>query len=90
VSSRRLRASTFASFHLLAPAAVSASPHSAARTPFTLLAAIETPVPVWQKTTPASARALATAWATSSEALAQLAVGSRTASWPRSRIFATT
>ena len=38
-------ASTLASFHLRAPAAVSASAHSAARTPSTLFAAIDAPVP---------------------------------------------
>src|SRR4029077_4971738 len=41
---RRLSASTFASFHLRAPAAVAASPQSAARMPGTLLAAIDAPV----------------------------------------------
>ncbi len=45
------RASTLASFHLRAPAAVSASPHRAARMPGTLLAAIDAPVPVQQQTT---------------------------------------
>ncbi len=45
-------ASTLASFHLRAPRAVSASVHKAARTPSTLLAAIETPVPVQQHTIP--------------------------------------
>jgi hypothetical protein len=44
-------ASTLASFHRRAPRAVSASVHSAARTPATLLAAIDTPVPVQQHTT---------------------------------------
>ena len=42
---RRLSARTLASFHRRAPSAVWASPHSAARTPATLLAAIEAPVP---------------------------------------------
>jgi hypothetical protein len=46
VARRALIASTFASFHSLAPLAVWASKQRAARTPFTLLAAIETPVPV--------------------------------------------
>lgn len=40
--------STLASFHLRAPAAVSASPQRAARISNTLLAAMETPVPVQQ------------------------------------------
>jgi len=40
---RRLITRTFASFHRRAPAAVAASPHSAARTPRTLLAAIDAP-----------------------------------------------
>jgi hypothetical protein len=43
--SRRLRASTFASFQRRAPAAVAASVHNAARTPGALFAAIDTPVP---------------------------------------------
>ena len=47
---RRLSASTLASFQRRAPAAVAASAHSAARTPSTLLAAIEAPVPVQQQT----------------------------------------
>ncbi len=51
---RRLSAKTFASFHFRAPRAVSASAHSAARMPGTLLAAIDTPVPVQQHTTPTS------------------------------------
>ena len=42
---RRLSASAFASFQRLAPAAVAASVQSAARTPATLFAAIEAPVP---------------------------------------------
>jgi hypothetical protein len=45
---RKLSASTFASFHLRAPSAVTASAHNAARTPRTLFAAIEIPVPVQQ------------------------------------------
>ena len=54
--SRRPSASTFASFHRRAPAAVSASVHRAARTPGTLFAAMLTPVPVQQQTTPRSQR----------------------------------
>ena len=65
------RASTFASFHLRAPLAVSASAHSAARTPATLLAAIDAPVPVQQQTTPCSARPSATSRAAASLAHAQ-------------------
>jgi hypothetical protein len=57
---RRESASTLASFHWRAPAAVAASAHSAARTPRTLLAAIEAPVPVQQHTTACSARPSAT------------------------------
>jgi hypothetical protein len=49
---RSERASTFASFHLRAPSAVSASPQSAALIPGTLLAAIDAPVPVQQQTMP--------------------------------------
>ncbi len=58
---RRLSASTLASFQVRAPAAVTASPQRAARTPRTLLAAIEMPVPVQQQTIPTSARPAATA-----------------------------
>src|SRR5713226_10163535 len=50
----RLIAKTLASSQSLAPFAVSASQHRAARTPGTLLAAIVTPVPVQQKTIPCS------------------------------------
>src|SRR5207249_7834373 len=56
----RLIANTLASSHIRAPFAVSASQHSAARTPRTLLAAIVTPVPVHQKRTPWSALLLLT------------------------------
>jgi len=52
---RRPRANTLASFQRLAPRAVSASVQRAALMPGTLLAAIETPVPVQQHTTPTSA-----------------------------------
>src|SRR5204862_8023104 len=48
VDRRKLIARTFASFHRRAPRAVSAPVHSAARTPFSLFAAIEQPVPVQQ------------------------------------------
>src|SRR5581483_5866012 len=54
-------ASTLASFQRRAPRAVSASVQRAARTPATLLAAIDTPVPVQQQTTPRSAAPDATA-----------------------------
>ena len=57
---RRLITRTFASFHFRAPAAVSASVHSAARTPVTLLAAIDAPVPVQQNSTPVSVAPVAT------------------------------
>src|SRR5580765_3638299 len=49
---RRPITSTLASFHRRAPAAVGASAHNAARTPRTLLAAIDAPVPVQQNSTP--------------------------------------
>ena len=64
-------ASTLASFQRRAPAAVSASAHSAARMPATLLAAIDAPVPVQQHTTPWSARPSATSRAAASLAQAQ-------------------
>ena len=63
-STCRDSASTLASFHLRAPRAVSASTHSAARTPGTLFAAMLTPVPVQQQTTPCSCSPAATASAT--------------------------
>ncbi len=55
----RLSANTFASSHMRAPFAVSASQHRAARTPGTLLAAI-VPAPVQQKRIPWSALLLLT------------------------------
>ncbi len=70
---RRESASTLASFQRRAPSAVAASPHSAARIPATLLAAIDAPVPVQQQTMPWSARPSATSRATASEAQAQSA-----------------
>src|SRR5437870_5273830 len=51
---RRLITRILASFHFRAPLAVCASPQRAARMPGTLLAAIDTPVPVQQKSTPCS------------------------------------
>src|SRR5919197_1937924 len=93
---RRLSASTFASFHLRAPSAVGASPHSAARTPSTLLAAIDAPVPVQQQTTAWSARPSATSRAAASEAHAQSSRSASssapcvTTSWPRLRSSSTT
>ena len=68
---RRLSASTLASFQRRAPAAVAASAQSAARTPATLLAAIDAPVPVQQHTIACSARPSATSRAAASEAHAQ-------------------
>jgi hypothetical protein len=53
-------ARTLASFHRRDPSAVTASPQSAARTPGTLLAAMETPVPVQHHTIPNSHSPLAT------------------------------
>ncbi len=44
--------STFASFHFRAPSAIQGSHTSAARTPGTLFAAIDVPVPVQQNSTP--------------------------------------
>src|SRR3954451_22549438 len=64
-------ASTFAAFHLRAPRAVSASSHNAARTPATLLAAIDAPAPAQQQTMPGSARPSATSRAAASDAHAQ-------------------
>ena len=69
--SRRPIASTFASFQRRAPLAVSASVHRAARTPWTLLAAIDTPVPVVQQTTPSSALPSVTARPTAAPAAGQ-------------------
>ena len=57
---RRLRASAFASFQTARAAAEYASAHRAARTPGTLFAAMEAPVPVQQQTTAWSARPSAT------------------------------
>ncbi len=48
----RLITSTFASFQRRAPSAIHGSQASAARTPGTLFAAIEVPVPVQQKSRP--------------------------------------
>ena len=56
VVSRSPMTSTLALFHLRAPVAVAASVHSAARTPGTLFAAIDAPVPVQQNSTPVSTR----------------------------------
>src|SRR3954449_10602737 len=70
---RSERASTLASFQRRAPSAVAASAHSAARTPSTLLAAIEAPVPVQQQTTACSARPPATSRAAASQHHAQSA-----------------
>src|SRR3954451_10475693 len=64
-------ASTLASFQRRAPSAVAASAHSAARTPSTLLAAIEAPVPVQQHTIACSARPPATSRAAASQHHAQ-------------------
>ena len=66
VAPSRAMASTLAPFHRRAARAVSASLQSAARMPGTLLAAMLTPVPVQQKTTPASAAPWATSRATCS------------------------
>jgi fucose 4-O-acetylase-like acetyltransferase len=57
----RLRASTLASFHSRAFLAIHGSQASAARTPGTLFAAIDVPVPVQHMTTPKSASPAATA-----------------------------
>src|SRR3954454_620439 len=90
------KARTFASFHLRAPRAVSASSHNAARTPATLFAAIDAPVPVQQQTTPCSARPSATSRAAASLPHAQssrsLSVSAPcgSTSWPREISAATT
>src|SRR5438067_6049506 len=83
---RSPRARTLASFHRRAPRAVSASVHRAARTPSTLLAAMDTPVPVQQHTTPRSAWPSATASPTRRPTSGQGSSStSTTTSWPRSR-----
>ncbi len=64
VVARMLRQSTLASFHSRAPPAVAASPQSAARTPGILFAAMHTPVPVQQHSTPYSTSRSATAFPT--------------------------
>jgi hypothetical protein len=61
---RRLMQRTLAWFQARAPRAVSASPHKAARIPGTLFAAMDTPVPVQQKSTPWSATPVTTDSAT--------------------------
>src|SRR5437870_2611397 len=87
----RLRQRTFAWFQARAPRAVSASAQSAARIPGSLFAAIDTPVPVQQKSTPKSdlpsATRSATASATSGQGLASPAGGpnSATSAPPRRR-----
>ncbi len=68
---RMERARTFASFHVRAPRDVSASMQSAARTPRTLFAAIDTPVPVQQHTMPQSHVPRATASPTARPTLGQ-------------------
>ena len=76
-------ANTFASCQQRAPSAVSRSVQSAARTPATLFAAIETPVPVQHITMPNSARPSATDSPTDRPTIGQ--VSSRrtsTNSWP--------
>ena len=93
---RSERASTFASFQRRAPSAVAASPHSAARTPATLLAAIDAPVPVQQHTIPCAARPSATSRAAASDAHAQssrsasLSAPCSSGSCPRRRTSSTT
>src|SRR4051812_28909924 len=93
---RRESARTLASFHFRAPSAVWASPHSAARMPGTLLAAIDAPVPVQQQTTACSARPSATSRAAASEAQAQSSRSPSArapwtiGSWPRRRSWSTT
>ena len=81
--SRKPRARTLAPFQRRAPRAVSASVHRAARTPGTLLAAIDTPVPVQQHTTPRSARPEATSSPTARPASGQAIPSPSTrTSWP--------
>jgi hypothetical protein len=78
-----------ASFQRRAPDAVAASAHSAARTPPTLLAAIEAPVPVQQQTIACSARPSATSRAAAADAQAQSSRSPaasapwQSVSWPR-------
>src|SRR6266516_1062385 len=88
VVSRSPMTSTLASFHFRAPAAVAASVHSAARTPGTLFAAIDAPVPVQQNRTPVSISPLATSsptrWPTSAHSMGSPPGGpTSTTSWPR-------
>ena len=92
---RRLMHSTLASFQARAPRAVSASEQSAARTPGTLFAAIETPVPVQQNNTPWSAPPPATASATACATSGQVSTSppggpKSSTSWPRRRRSAST
>ena len=87
--------STFASFHFRAPAAVAASVHSAARTPRTLFAAIDAPVPVQQNRTAVSAAPLPTSSPTvrpTSAHCSSVPAGGPTSctSWPRSTSSAVT
>ncbi len=67
---RMLRARALAWFHLRAPRAVSASPQSAARTPATLFATRQAPVPVQHMRMASSASPPAT-----SRAAARLTTG---------------
>ncbi len=89
-------ARTLASFQRRAPSAVAASPQSAARTPATLFAAIDAPVPVQQQTMPCSARPSATSRAAASDAQAQssrsdsLSAPCSSGSCPRRRTSSTT
>lgn len=88
---RRLSASTLASFQRRAPSAVYASVHRAARTPATLFAAIDAPVPVQQQTTAWSEVPAATSRAAASEQNAHwvlspgLSAPCVSTSWPRAR-----
>ena len=91
VVNRRPKAKTLASFHRRAPWAVDESVHSAARTPGTLLAAIATPVPVVQHTTPRSTWPAATASPTNRPASGQSRPSATTrTSWPRWPSMSTT
>ncbi len=90
LTSRRLSTRTLASFQRRAPRAVSASVHSAARTPATLLAAMEAPVPVQQQRTAVSVSPSATSSPTRRPTSAQPRScppggPTRTTSWPRFR-----
>src|SRR3954449_6754233 len=82
--------STFASFHLRARSAIQGSHASAARTPGTLFAAIDVPVPVQQNSIPSSASPAATERATRAATSGHRSRSRTVTSWPRLRSSSTT